>query len=67
MTDQTDVQIENSGNILLVTPLTPAARQWVEENVSIESWQWQGGSVAVEPRCLDNLVAGMKKAGLKVN
>ena len=62
-----DVKIENEGTISLVTPLNAAAREWIDENIHTESWQWIGGSVAVEPRCLENLIEGMQEAGLQVN
>ena len=56
-----DVLIENHGSIALVTPMTPEANQWVDENVPLESWQWLGCSFACEPRCLDHLVEGMRE------
>jgi hypothetical protein len=61
-----DVLIENHGSIAMFTPMTPAAREWVDENLGIEPWQMMGESVACEPRCLDNLVEGMREAGLVV-
>ena len=61
-----DVLIENHGSIAMFTPMTPAAREWVEENVEVESWQYMGASIACEPRSLDNLVQGMEEAGLVV-
>lgn len=63
---QPDVQIENHGTVALVTPITPAAKQWVDENVAVESWQWLGQSFAAEPRSIPNLVAGMRNDGLTV-
>ena len=59
-----DVQFDNHGTIWLITPLTPEARQWVEENVVIEPWQRFGGGFAAEPRLVQNLMAGMTQAGL---
>lgn len=63
---ETDVQIEDHGTICLVTPITVAAKQWVDENVAVESWQWLGQSFAAEPRNIPDLVAGMKNDGLSV-
>ena len=53
------VAIENHGSIVLVRPLTEEAKAWLEENVETESWQWWSGALAVEPRCVETLVAGM--------
>lgn len=65
-TDAPDVQIENCGSVRMVTPMTCAAREWVNENVGLESWQWLGGSFACEPRYVQDLIDGMEEAGLGV-
>ena len=39
---EADVLVENCGSVAMFTPMTPAARQWVEENVNIEPWQRMG-------------------------
>lgn len=61
-----DVEVSGSGTMYLVTPLTDAAKQWVEENVPLESWQWLGRSFGVEHRYIGNLVEGMLGDGLNV-
>lgn len=40
---------DDGGSIVLVRPLTDAAREWIEENVEIDA-QWLGESLAVERR-----------------
>ena len=61
-----DVLVENHGSIALLTPMTPDAYQWVEEHVHVEPWQWIAGSIACEPRCMEQLVEGMQDDGLVV-
>lgn len=61
-----DFRIERSGGISLLIPFTAAAREWVDENLELESWQWIGGRIAVEPRCVEAIVDGMEEAGLIV-
>lgn len=61
-----DVLVENHGTIFMFTPMTPAARAWVEEHVQLESWQWLGGSFSVEHRFAQNLAQGMMADGLEV-
>lgn len=61
-----DVVVANHGSVIMITPRTQAAREWVDENVGIEDWQWIGGAFACEPRMLGDLVNGMRDAGLGV-
>jgi hypothetical protein len=64
-TFQSDVCIENHGSLFVFQPLTPAARTWIEENVSEES-TWWAGALVVEPRYARDLAAGMLADGLHV-
>jgi len=62
-----DVKISNHGTIGTVAPITKATRTWVEENLVLEGWQWFANiCFAVEPRYLDDLIAGMQADGLEV-
>jgi hypothetical protein len=61
-----DFTVENHGSVWLLTPETTDARNWVDENVALEPWQWLGRSFAVEPRLLDQLVEGIQAEGLSV-
>jgi len=60
-----DAEVSGGGTIFLVRPLTDAAREWIEENVSNES-QWFGQSLAVEHRYVGDLITGMQADGLTV-
>lgn len=66
LTMPADVLIADQGSVALFTPLTAEAHQWVEENVEVEPWQRMGTSVACEPWCLEQLIAGMQQDGLVV-
>jgi len=59
-----DVLVENHGSVFMFVPMTQEAREWVDENVGLESWQWLGGGFAVEPRCALDLANGMQADGL---
>jgi hypothetical protein len=61
-----DFNIENHGSVVLVRPVTTAAREWVDEHVPLESWQWHGGAFVVEPRYLPILFDGIVGDGLTV-
>jgi hypothetical protein len=61
-----DVTVENHGSLFLFTPHTQAAKDWVSENVGLESWQWLGTGFAVEHRFALDLADGMLADGLEV-
>ena len=61
-----DVLIEDCGSVAMLTPMTPDAHQWIDENIQFEPWQRFGASIACEPRCLDQLIEGMEEDGLVV-
>lgn len=60
-----DFAIEYHGTITLVRPLTDLCRSWLDENVQAEGWQWFGGALAVEPRCMERLYEDMTLDGLE--
>ena len=63
-----DVSINDEGTIVLFTPETPAATatEFVERNVSLESWQWLGNGFACEPRLAADIIERMQAEGLVV-
>lgn len=61
-----DVEVDNCGSIWRFTPMTSEARDWIDENVASEGWQWLGGSLCVEHRYGPDLVQGMLDNGLAV-
>jgi len=63
----TDVQITNHGTMFFFWPKNDKARQWVDENIPLESWQWHGDEAfAVDGRYALDLAQGMIDAGLEV-
>ena len=60
-----DVLIRNEGSVVMVIPQTEEAKDWVEEHVMLESWQWIGGGFAVGPRYLEGLLEGMREDALE--
>jgi hypothetical protein len=63
---QADVVISDEGTIVTFTPLTDEARDWFDDNVHSESWQWLGRALGVDHRLASDLVAGIADAGLRV-
>ena len=62
-----DVEFLNHGSVIMVVPVTPVAKEWVADNIALESWQWLGGGFACEPRYAGDLAQGMSDAGLVVS
>jgi hypothetical protein len=50
MRKQTNFLVTDEGTVVLITPVSDKARQWVDENLSIEAWAWLGDSFGVEHR-----------------
>jgi hypothetical protein len=62
-----DVNVHNEGTVFVLNPLTTTAKNWVKENVQLESWQkWAGDAFVVEHRFAMQIVKGMQAAGLRV-
>ena len=61
---QPDVLVANEGTVFLFNPLTAKARQWINEHVQAEDYQWLGTTLVVEHRYAWGLAEGMKDAGL---
>ena len=59
-----DVLVSNAGTVFVFCPLTSAAKEWVDENVESEAYQWFGNSLVVDHRFAWGLGQGMKDAGL---
>lgn len=65
-TAEADVEIDDCGGIVRITPQTDAGNEWIDENVQSEGWQWMGNSLCVDHRFADNLISGMQGHGLEV-
>lgn len=66
-TRERDVQVVNQGTVFAFFLFTDRAREWVNEHVQLEGWQWLGGmGFAVDHRYAADLAEGMLDAGLEV-
>ena len=64
--DMSDFQIADQGSIFLIRPLTEAARQWLDENVVSEPWQWVEGSLCVETRFARDFIIEIEEAVFEI-
>ena len=61
-----DFSVSNlHGSICILTPLSDAASEWLDENLDPDHQTW-GRGVVVEPRYLEDLVAGIAGDGLTI-
>lgn len=67
MEGNTDIQVDASGGVFYVTPISPEGREWIDENVQSEPWQWTGASLAVDHGYAADIVLGMRADGLTVS
>jgi hypothetical protein len=61
-----DFRINDQGTIVLFTPISDAAREWVDENVASDSWQWFGPQLCVDHRMAGDLLDGIVAAGFEI-
>lgn len=64
-TNDPDFLVENHGTVYLLRALTPAAKSWIEENLS-EDRQTFGSATVVEHRYIADIVRGAQADGLVV-
>src|SRR5204862_8065397 len=62
-----DFQIADHGTVISIRPLNEAARQWLEENVVSEPWQWVQGALCVEARFARDLLREIEEAGFEIS
>ena len=62
----TDFTIADHGSVVIVTPQSEAATNWLDEYVGTGGQFWGKGFV-VEPRLLDHLIEGIHEAGMEVS
>ena len=44
----TDVTYADQGSVVQITPVSPAAKEWIDDNVASEGWQWLGRSLCID-------------------
>ena len=54
------IDIARDGSLVLFTPRDAGAREWLEENVHSEPWQWQGGTLVVDGRMATPIIEAIE-------
>jgi hypothetical protein len=63
VTSAPDFLVQNEGTVFLFCPLTPQAKEWIDEHVQPDALSF-GSALVVEHRFAWGLAQGMKDAGL---
>lgn len=59
-----DFHITYHGSVATLDILSEGVREWIEENVAYEPWQWLGRrSLAIEPRMIETIHTALAEAG----
>lgn len=58
-----DFFFNQHGSICTLLPLTPCAKQWVEEHLCGDEVQTWGGAVVIEPRYAKDIIDGIHADG----
>ena len=62
-----DVVIDNLGTVAVFNLLTARAREWWEDNVITEAWQWLGGrKVSVSHDYASDITRALRRKGFRV-
>ena len=63
-----DFSFQNHGSICILTPLTPAAKDWFNEHLPIDNpeTQFWAEGIVVEPRYAPDIISGIQSDGLSV-
>jgi hypothetical protein len=62
---QADFVCENHLSLFLLRPLTPAAFDWIKENLPLDRLTW-GNATVIEPRYVWPIILGIQDSGLSV-
>lgn len=62
-----DVQVDDSGSITMIRPLSLKANRWLARNTDTQSWQWMCGTLCIDSRYAASIIRGMKRSRLKVD
>lgn len=60
-----DFKFANHGSVTVLTPISEAAKAWIDENIDPDAQKWAGG-VVIEPRYADAVLNGISGDGFSI-
>ena len=61
-----DFRVHNQGSVVGFTPVSGAARAFIEDEVASEPWQWLGSTLWVDWRAAQGLVDFIGENGFSI-
>jgi len=61
-----DVRVQDEGSVVMLRPLTPEAKQWLQDHAD-EDAIWMGGALAVGHQYADEIIQGLQDEGFTVS
>jgi hypothetical protein len=61
-----DIEIINDGTMVGLKPVSDAGKQWMENNVQAEGWQYLGSVLYVDQRTAGPIIEGAAADGLEI-
>lgn len=61
-----DLLVRDEGTVVVFSPVSKPAREWIDEHVCSEPWQWLGDNLVVDHRYAPVLIAAAAESGLGV-
>jgi len=61
-----DFLYSDQDKVSLLQPLTAAGREWLNDNVQAEGWQFFGNALAIELRYVPGVIEGAITDGLEI-
>jgi len=61
MRKKINFMVTDEGTVVFITPVSDVARQWVDENLSIEPWMWMGSGFGIEHRYADDILMAINE------
>lgn len=59
-----DIEIDPHGSVIRFTPLSDFAREWIDEHLAPEPWQWLGNSLVLDCQVAIRLLPILEQHGL---
>lgn len=61
---EVDFLLTNHGSIFILTPLSSAGSEWIDDNIGDDAQTWGKDSIVIEHRYVSDIVNGASNDGL---